>query len=118
MSWPVHGTLMVEPTESESLEEIDRFCDAMLAIADEVEEIARGEIAIEESALRNAPHTYRDLSGSWERRYTREQAAFPAPWLHERKFWPSVGRIDNVFGDRNVVCTCAPLEAYRDTIDR
>lgn len=119
MSWPVHGTLMVEPTESEDKTEIDRFCDALLAIADEIEEIASGAMPLERSPLRNAPHTLADITGEWDRAYDREQAACPAPWLRERKFWPSVNRIDNVYGDRNLMCSCVPLESYRthDTPD-
>ena len=116
MSWPVHGSLMVEPTESENRDELDRFCDAMIAIMEEVDEIAGGSIAYADSPLANAPHTLRDLSGDWDRAYSREQAAYPAPWVRENKFWPAVGRVDNVHGDRNLVCSCAPLEAYRETL--
>lgn len=113
MSWPVHGSLMVEPTESENQEELDRFCDAMIAIMGEIEEIRSGTVAVEDSALRHAPHTQEEVTATtWERAYTREQAAFPAPWVRKNKLWPSVGRVDNVYGDRNLVCSCAPLEAY------
>lgn len=114
MSWPVHGTLMVEPTESEDKAEIDRFCDALLLIAGEIDEIAAGTMALEESPLRRAPHTLEDLIGEWDRPYDRERAAYPAAWLRERKFWPSANRIDNVYGDRNLMCSCAPLESYRE----
>jgi len=115
MSWPVAGTLMIEPTESEDLAELDRFCDAMLSIRSEIDEIGKGAIAVEDSALRNAPHTMDDLlADNWDRPYTREVAAYPAPWLRQNKFWPSCGRVDNVYGDRNLVCTCPPLEAYMD----
>ena len=113
MSWPVHSTLMVEPTESEDLEELDRFCDAIGMIAEEINDVRQGRIALEDSPLVYAPHTAEDISGPWQRPYTREQGAFPAPWLRIRKVWPGVGRVDNAHGDRNLVCTCAPLEAYQ-----
>lgn len=118
MSWPVAGTLMVEPTESEDLAELDRFCDAMLAIRAEIDDVGSGRISIEESPLRNAPHTMDDLlSEKWDRPYTREVGAYPAPWIRANKFWPTCGRVDNVYGDRNLVCTCPPLEAYEDDED-
>ena len=113
MSWPVAGTLMVEPTESEDLAELDRFCDAMLSIRAEIDDVGSGKISIEESPLRNAPHTMGDvLSEKWDMPYSREIAAFPAPWVRSNKFWPTSGRVDNVYGDRNLVCTCPPLSAY------
>jgi glycine dehydrogenase len=115
MSWPVAGTLMVEPTESEDLAELDRFCDAMLAIRAEIDEIGKGVMSLEDSPLRNAPHTMDTvLADKWDKPYTREVAAYPAPWIRQNKFWPSCGRVDNVYGDRNLVCTCPPLEAYED----
>ena len=115
MSWPVAGTLMVEPTESEDLAELDRFCDAMLSIRAEIDDIGSGRIPLEESPLRNAPHTMDDLvSDKWDRPYSREVGAYPAPWIRANKFWPSCGRVDNVYGDRNLVCTCPPLEAYEE----
>lgn len=114
MSWPLHSSLMVEPTESEDLAELDRFCDAMIAIHGEIEEVRSGKVTVEESVLRHAPHTMEAVTGPWNRSYSRKTAAFPAPWLRERKFWPSVGRVDNVAGDRNLVCTCAPIESYRE----
>jgi len=117
MSWPVSGTLMVEPTESETKAELDRFCDAMIAIRDEVRAIERGEIAVEDSALRHAPHTVEDLVGEWGRAYTREQACFPPGAFRVDKYWPPVNRVDNVYGDRNLVCTCPPIEAYRDAAE-
>ena len=117
MSWPVAGTLMVEPTESETKAEIDRFCDAMIAIRDEVRAIERGEIAVEDSALRHAPHTVEDLVGDWDRAYTREQACFPPGAFRLDKYWPPVNRVDNVYGDRNLVCTCPPVEAYKDAAE-
>lgn len=107
MSWPVAGTLMVEPTESESLAELDRFCDAMIAIRAEIAEVERGEADRESNLLTGAPHTLAVLTrDTWDRPYSRERAAWPMPWLRERKFWPSVGRIDNPYGDRNIVCSC------------
>lgn len=113
VSWPVAGTVMVEPTESESLEELDRFCEAMIAIRQEVAAIERGEADSENNLLKNAPHTAESLLvGDWERPYSREQAAYPAPWTREHKFWSSVGRIDNAYGDRNLVCSCVGMEAY------
>merc|ERR1712232_1310523 len=118
MSWPVAGTLMVEPTESEDLAELDRFCDAMLAIRAEIDNVGSGRIPLENSPLRNAPHTMDDLvSESWDRPYPRETGVYPAPWIRANKFWPTCGRVDNVFGDRNLVCTCPPLEAYTDDED-
>lgn len=115
MSWPVAGTLMVEPTESEDLAELDRFCDAMLSIRAEIDDVGSGRIALEDSPLRNAPHTMDDiLNEKWDRPYSRDVGAYPAPWNRANKFWPSCGRVDNVFGDRNLVCTCPPLSAYED----
>ncbi|SDL62320.1 aminomethyl-transferring glycine dehydrogenase [Tessaracoccus oleiagri] len=108
MSWPVAGTLMVEPTESETLFELDRFCDAMLDIAREAEEVASGKLTVDESPLRHAPHTTEDLVAEWDRKYSREQACFPAGAFRVDKYWPPVGRIDNAYGDRNLVCTCPP----------
>jgi glycine dehydrogenase len=113
ISWPVAGTVMVEPTESESKEELDRFCDAMIAIHAEIQEVEAGRIDKQNNPLKNAPHTAETVTGdTWERPYSRQQAAYPARWLLEHKFWPSVGRIDNVFGDRNPVCSCAGMDAY------
>jgi glycine dehydrogenase len=115
VSWPVPGTMMVEPTESESLEELDRFCDAMIAIYQEAEAIAKGEIDAHNNPLKNAPHTAESLLiGEWDRPYSREQAAYPAPWSKIHKFWPSVGRIDNAYGDRNLVCSCEGMDAYKE----
>ncbi|MGF1659109.1 MAG: aminomethyl-transferring glycine dehydrogenase [Rubrimonas sp.] len=112
MSWPVPETMMIEPTESEGLAELDRFCDAMVAIRDEIDEVARGAADPEDNVLKNAPHTQDMLLGEWTRPYSREKAAFPAPGLIEDKYWPPVGRVDNVAGDRALVCSCPPLEAY------
>ena len=113
VSWPVAGTMMVEPTESESKEELDRFCDAMISIRQEIEEIESGKVDAQDNVLKNAPHTAESLiTSEWNHPYSREQAAYPAPWTREHKFWPAVGRIDNAFGDRNLVCSCLPMEAY------
>ncbi|MCB8945565.1 MAG: aminomethyl-transferring glycine dehydrogenase [Ardenticatenaceae bacterium] len=113
MSFPVPGTLMIEPTESESLAEIDRFCEAMIAIREEIRAIENGAISHEDSPLAHAPHTAEEImSDNWDRAYSREQAAFPLPWVKESKFWPFVSRIDNVYGDRNLFCVCVPIEEY------
>ena len=113
MSWPVPGTLMIEPTESESLVELDRFCDAMLSIKREIEDVVSGKFETNDNPLVNAPHTALTvMSDNWEHSYSRQIAAYPAPWLKEHKYWPSVGRVDNAFGDRNLVCTCPPLDTY------
>ncbi|MBL8603855.1 MAG: aminomethyl-transferring glycine dehydrogenase [Myxococcales bacterium] len=112
MSWPVAGTLMFEPTESESKAELDRLCDAMISIRREIAEIESGAIDRSNNPLKNAPHTAHHLASEWHHPYTRAQAAYPAPWLKDWKFWPHVGRIDNPFGDRNLVCTCAPMSDY------
>ncbi len=113
MSWPVAGTMMVEPTESESKAELDRLCDALIAIRAEIRELEEGRGDRDDNLLRNAPHTARFVtSDSWPHGYSREVAAYPATWVKERKFWPPVGRIDNVWGDRNLICTCDPVESY------
>jgi len=113
MSWPVPGTLMVEPTESESKAELDRFCDAMISIHGELCAIERGELDRASNPLKNAPHTAAAvISDNWSRPYSRERAAYPAPWLKEHKFWPTVARIDNVYGDRNIFCSCPPMEEF------
>ena len=115
MSWPVPGTFMFEPTESESKAELDRFCEAMLAIYDEIKEIEQGIADPEDNLLRNAPHCAHEAAGDeWTHPYSRERAVFPVQALKESKFWPPVGRIDNTYGDRNLVCACPPLEAYMD----
>jgi glycine dehydrogenase len=113
VSFPVAGTLMVEPTESESKEELDRFCEAMIGIRNEVREIEEGKADKTDNVLKNAPHTAAEISGdNWPHGYSREKAAYPAPYVHERKFWPSVGRLNETYGDRNLVCACLPIEAY------
>ncbi|MGE4132529.1 MAG: aminomethyl-transferring glycine dehydrogenase [Bdellovibrionales bacterium] len=113
MSFPVAGTLMIEPTESESKEELDRFIEAMLQIRAEIAEIERGQADREDNVLKNAPHSYEHLlSDTWAHKYGREKAAFPLPWVRGRKFWVSVGRVDNPYGDKNLVCSCPPVESY------
>jgi glycine dehydrogenase len=115
LSFPVHGTLMMEPTESESKAELDRFIGAMTDIHKDIMEIAEGKVKAEESVLRNSPHTAEVLvSNGWNRSYSREKAAFPLPWVMDNKFWPSVSRINDAYGDRNLVCSCDPIEAYGD----
>jgi glycine dehydrogenase len=114
MSFPVPGTMMVEPTESESKEELDRFCDAMIAIHAEIEAVRSGAADRADNVLKHAPHTATAvIADDWKHRYTREQAAFPAPWTRTHKFWPAVGRVDNAYGDRNLVCSCVGMDAYR-----
>lgn len=113
MSFPVPGTLMIEPTESESKEELDRFIEAMIAIRNEILEIEAGKISPEDNVVKNSPHTAEELlSEGWTHPYSREKAAYPLQWLRRNKFWPPVGRIDNSYGDRNLVCSCPPLENY------
>lgn len=117
MSWPVPGTLMIEPTESEDKEELDRFCDAMLEIRREIDMIASGAYKAEDNPLKNAPHTLGELTADkWEHAYARQTAAYPLPWVHENKFWPSTGRVNNSYGDRNLVCTCPPMSTYEETL--
>jgi glycine dehydrogenase len=112
MSWPVAGTLMVEPTESEPRAELDRFCDAMIAIREEIRAIEQGRADREDNVLKGAPHTAEMIAADdWPHAYSREQAAYPLPSVREHKFWPAVGRIDNVWGDRNLNCTCPPIES-------
>jgi len=113
VSWPVAGTMMIEPTESESKDELDRFCDAMISIRQEIDAIANGKADRQNNLLKNAPHSARQIaSDKWDRPYSREQAAFPAPWTRDHKFWPAVARIDNVYGDRNLFCSCPPIEEF------
>jgi glycine dehydrogenase len=114
VSFPVPGTLMIEPTESESKAELDRFCDALIRIRSEIQEIAEGRQPRMNNLLKNAPHTATAVAATeWNRPYSREQAAFPAPWVVQAKFWPSVSRIDEAYGDRHLVCTCPPMESYQ-----
>jgi glycine dehydrogenase len=114
VSWPVIGTVMIEPTESESKEQLDRYCDAMITIYQEAEAIANGSIDPEDNPLKNAPHTAESvICGDWSHPYSREQAAYPAPWTKEHKFWTTVGRINNAYGDRNLICSCTGMENYK-----
>jgi glycine dehydrogenase len=116
VSFPVAGTLMVEPTESESKEELDRFIDAMIAIREETREIERGTLDRDDNPLKHAPHTLATVvSDGWDHAYSRERAAFPVQWIRDRKFWPTVGRIESAYGDRNLVCSCPPTDAYAET---
>jgi len=117
MSWPVAGTLMIEPTESETKAELDRFCDAMLAIREEIRQIEEGRIDAENNPLKNAPHTVEDLVGNWDRPYSREDGCFPPGSFRVDKYWAPVNRVDNVYGDRHLICTCPPLEDYLDGAD-
>jgi glycine dehydrogenase len=113
ISFPVPGTMMIEPTESEALEELDRFCHAMIGIRREIAAIEEGRMDAADNPLKNAPHTVEALlAGEWRHPYSRAEAAYPAPWTHEHKFWPSVGRIDSAYGDRNLICSCPPIEQY------
>ena len=114
ISWPVPGTMMVEPTESESKAELDRYCEALILIRKEIADIEEGRMPQDDNPLKNAPHTIQTIAkADWPHPYSREQAVFPAPWTRSYKFWPSVSRIDNAFGDRNLVCTCPPMDAYQ-----
>jgi len=113
VSWPVPGSLMIEPTESESKDELDDFCDAMISIREEIRAIEQGKVPRDQNVLKMAPHTAADLMvEAWNRPYTREQAVFPLPRQRERKFWPAVSRIDGAYGDRNLVCSCPPVDEY------
>lgn len=115
ISWPVAGAMMIEPTESESKAELDRYCDALLTIRLEIAAIEQGRLPRDDNPLKNAPHTIADVTTQhWGHPYSRAQAAFPLPWLRDHKFWPAVARIDNAYGDRHLVCTCPPLESYQE----
>jgi len=114
LSFPVHGTVMVEPTESESLRELDKFIQAMKSIWDEIQQIKEGDADREDNVLHNAPHTAGVVTADeWNHSYGRQKAAYPLPWIAENKFWPSAGRVDDGYGDRNLVCTCDPIDTYR-----
>jgi glycine dehydrogenase len=117
MSWPVAGTLMVEPTESETKAELDRFCDAMLGIREEIRAIEEGRADPEDNPLKRAPHTVEDLVGAWDRAYSREEGCYPRGTFRVDKYWPPVNRVDNVYGDRHLICTCPPLESYADAAE-
>jgi len=115
MSWPVSGTIMIEPTESENLEEIDRFCNALLSIKDEIDKIESGKFEKKDNPLINAPHTYLELTADeWKHSYSRKDAAFPKTYLKEYKYWAPVARVDNVYGDRNLVCSCPSMDEYKE----
>jgi glycine dehydrogenase len=115
VSFPVAGTMMIEPTESESKDELDRFCDALIAIRKEIAAVVEGKVDAKDNVLKNAPHTAAEVTAdAWSHPYTREQAAYPLPWVRANKFWPAVSRIDNPYGDRNLVCACPPIEAYAE----
>ena len=115
VSFPVAGTMMIEPTESESKEELDRFCEAMISIHGEIDAVVSGKADKRNNVLKNAPHTAQQVTAdNWDRPYSREEAAYPAPWTREHKFWPAIGRIDSVYGDRNLFCTCPPIETFEE----
>ena len=113
MSWPIPGTLMIEPTESESKDELDRFCSAMIQIKKEIDEITEGKVPQDNNVLVNAPHTIQDICDDWDRPYSKNKAVFPKEWVKENKFWPYVSRIDNAYGDRNFFCVCPDIESYK-----
>jgi glycine dehydrogenase len=116
LSFPVAGTLMIEPTESEDKAELDRFCDALIGIFNEIKAIEEGAVDKKENVLKNAPHTQQVICAEeWTKPYTRQQAAFPLPYVTGNKFWPSVSRVNNTFGDRNLICTCEPIESYMES---
>ena len=113
VSFPVAGTLMIEPTESESKAEIDRFCEAMISIKSEIDEVVDGKVKVAESVLKNAPHTINlAVNDKWDFVYSRQKALYPLSWVKEHKFWPSVRRVNDAFGDRNLICSCAPISDY------
>jgi glycine dehydrogenase len=115
VSFPVHDTLMIEPTESESKEELDRFCSAMISIKKEIDEIIAGKADKEDNVIKNAPHTAKSvITDDWKHLYSREKAVYPLKWVKDAKFWPSVARVDNAHGDRNLICACPPIEAYAE----
>lgn len=114
MSWPVANTLMIEPTESESLKEMSRMIDSLISIRSEIKKIEDGVWSKTDNPLKNAPHTIESLTGEWKHQYSREEAVYPLASLKEHKFWPTVRRIDDTFGDRNLQCSCPPVENYSD----
>ena len=117
MSFPVVDTLMVEPTESEGKRELDRFCDAMISIAGEIAEVEKGKADKTDNVLKNAPHTHGELFGDWTHPYSKEQAFFPLPHYPNDKYWPPVARVDNVYGDRNLMCICPPMSEYPEAAE-
>ena len=115
MSWPVAGTMMIEPTESENLKEIDRFCNALIKIKSEIDNIKSGKFDKIDNPIKNAPHTDLELSSDkWSHKYTREEAAYPSKYLKSNKFWPPVARVDNVYGDKNIFCTCPSMDEFKE----
>ena len=115
VSFPVAGTMMIEPTESESKDELDRFCDALIAIRKEIQDVMDGKADPKNNVLKNAPHTAEEVSADdWSHPYSRQQAAYPLPYVRANKFWPAVSRVDNPYGDRNLICACPPIEAYAE----
>jgi glycine dehydrogenase len=118
LSFPVPGTIMIEPTESEDKAELDRFCDAMLSIHQEITAIEEGKADKTDNALKNAPHTQHVIiAEEWTHAYTRNMAAFPLPYVRESKFWPSIARVNNTYGDRNLICTCEPVSSYAEDVN-
>jgi glycine dehydrogenase len=118
MSFPVADTLMIEPTESEARRELDRFCDALIQIRKEIQDVEDGKVDPENNLLRNAPHTHDLLlQNPWAQPYSKQEAYFPLPDLRADKYWPPVGRVDNVYGDRHLICTCPPMEAYEEAAE-
>lgn len=116
MSWPVAGTMMIEPTESESLGEINKFCNTLKKIKEEIDKVKNGEYDKLDNPIKNAPHTHVELvSSDWDHKYTREEAAYPSEYLKTIKYWPPVARVDNVYGDKNLVCSCPSIDEYKDT---
>ena len=116
MSWPVPGTIMIEPTESESLSEINRFCETLVKIKEEINKVKKGEFDKIDNPLKNAPHTHVELTANeWKHKYDRETAAYPSAILKSYKYWPPVARVDNVYGDKNLVCSCPSLDEYKET---
>ena len=115
MSWPVPGTMMIEPTESESLQELDRFCNCLIKIKEEIDKIKDGQFDKIDNPIKNAPHTDLELaSNNWEHKYSREEAAYPSNFLRASKFWPPVARVDNVYGDKNLFCTCPSMDEFKE----
>ena len=116
MSWPVPGTMMIEPTESESLSEINRFCDALIKIKEEINNVKNGKFDKNDNPLKNAPHTHVELTANeWKHKYDRESAAYPSATLKSYKYWPPVARVDNVYGDKNLFCTCPSIDEYKES---
>ena len=116
MSWPVPGTMMIEPTESESMQEINRFCNALIKIKDEIEKVKSGQFDKNDNPLKNAPHTHIELTANeWKHKYDRETAAYPSATLKSYKYWPPVARVNNVYGDKNLFCSCPSMDEYKES---